>query len=79
MVDGAEYAGIEANHSEMCKFDSKNSPGYDLVAEAIQRYANKEALAVIKTRWQEDRKRLQEDRLAEAGEMVKSYCKPHTS
>ncbi|KAI9860177.1 MAG: hypothetical protein M1813_006287 [Trichoglossum hirsutum] len=72
-IDGAEYAGIEANHSEMSKFDSKNSPGYDLVAEAIQRYANKETLAVIKTRWLEDRKRLQEDRLAEASEMVKTY------
>ena len=22
------YFGIEANHSDMCKFDSKNSPGY---------------------------------------------------
>ncbi|KAH0564767.1 hypothetical protein GP486_001837 [Trichoglossum hirsutum] len=74
-VEGAEYAGIEANHSEMSKFDSKNSPGYDLVAEAIQRYANKEALAVIKTRWQEDRKRLQEDRLAEVSEIFGTYPK----
>jgi hypothetical protein len=63
----------------MSKFDSKNSPGYDLVAEAIQRYAGREALAVIKTRWQEDRKRLQEVRQAEAIEMVTNFCMLHAS
>ena len=74
MLDGVEYAGIGATHSNMCKFDSKNSPGYDLVAEALQRYASKEAVATIKTRWQEDKKTLQEFRLAEAREAVSSYC-----
>ena len=34
----------------MCKFESDSSPGFDLVAEGIQRYAE-DASATIKTRW----------------------------
>ena len=30
------YFGIEANHSDMCKFDSKNSPGYQNVASTLK-------------------------------------------
>jgi protein SERAC1 len=77
-VEGAEYAGIEANHTEMCKFDTKNSPGYDIVAEAIQRYSSKEVVARIKNRWQEDRKRLREDVAFEANELVEPYSEWHT-
>ena len=31
--------GIETDHSHMCKFEDENAPGYDVVAEAIQRYS----------------------------------------
>ncbi|KAH0542388.1 hypothetical protein FGG08_003233 [Glutinoglossum americanum] len=77
IVDGAEYAGIEASHTDMCKFDSKNTPGYFLVAEAIQRYANKDALAQVRTRWLDDKKWLQAARIAQVNEMVRSACEPH--
>ena len=45
-----ERAGIQADHSHMCKFENEDSPGFDLVAEAIQRYAD-DAPSQVKARW----------------------------
>ena len=36
-VPGVERMGIERDHSHMCKFEDEDAPGYDVVAEAIQR------------------------------------------
>ncbi|KAJ5135164.1 uncharacterized protein N7515_004442 [Penicillium bovifimosum] len=47
---GVERAGIEADHSHMCKFDDENAPGYEVVAEAVLRYSS-QAPAVIADRW----------------------------
>jgi hypothetical protein len=33
-MEGVERAGIEADHSHMCKFDDDNAAGYEVVAEA---------------------------------------------
>jgi hypothetical protein len=33
-----EHVLIHVSH--MCKFEDESSPGYDVVAEAIQRYSN---------------------------------------
>ena len=49
-VQDVERAGIQADHSHMCKFENDSAPGFDLVVEAIQRYAD-EAPAQIKGRW----------------------------
>jgi hypothetical protein len=48
-----ERAGIQADHSHLCKFDSDTSPGFDLVVEAIGRYAE-EAPPVIERRWRSE-------------------------
>ena len=45
---------IEADHSHMCKFASRRSPGYEGVAEAVKRFAV-EAPDVVKKRWQEEK------------------------
>lgn len=45
-----ERASIQADHSHMCKFDSDNAPGFDLVVDGIQRYSE-ESVATIKARW----------------------------
>ena len=45
---------IEADHSHMCKFATKRSPGYEGVAEAVKRFAVA-APDTIKTRWQEEK------------------------
>ena len=34
----------------MCKFESDSAPGFDLVAEAVQRYAD-EAPVAVKAKW----------------------------
>lgn len=49
-VQDVERGVIQASHSQMCKFDDYNSPGFELVCEAIQRYAGG-APAAIKNRW----------------------------
>lgn len=55
VIEGVERMGIEKDHSNMCKFDSENAPGYEVVAEAIQRYAT-EAPSLIRDRWDEERR-----------------------
>lgn len=65
-VQDVERAGIQADHSHMCKFENDNSPGFDLVAEGIQRYAEA-APATIITRWDTEKKeRLMLNRAAAA-------------
>lgn len=49
-MQDVERAGIQADHSHMCKFENDSAPGFDLVAEAIQRYSE-EAPDAIKGRW----------------------------
>src|SRR5579862_2025006 len=51
VFEGAEYAGIEATHSNMGRFETKDSPGYSVVAEAINRWAI-DTLPLIKMRWE---------------------------
>ena len=63
-----ERAVIQQDHSHMCKFESRTAPGFDLVADALQRYSS-EAVGVISLRWQqegEERARKQKYRLAES-------------
>ncbi|TVY62779.1 Protein SERAC1, partial [Lachnellula suecica] len=56
----AEKYGIEATHSGMCKFDSKSSPGYSMVAGHIKGWVEKSP-PVIQARQEEERqKRLQD-------------------
>lgn len=38
IVDGTERAGVAADHGGMCKFDSKDAPGFRTVVAALQRY-----------------------------------------
>ncbi|KAK8050295.1 hypothetical protein PG994_012025 [Apiospora phragmitis] len=49
-LPGVTYFAIEATHSGMCKFDSRNAPGYRTVAITIKEWAE-EAPDVVATRW----------------------------
>lgn len=53
-VQDVERAVIQADHSHMCKFENDGAPGFDLVAEGIQRYAGG-APALIASRWDAER------------------------
>lgn len=55
VIEGVERMGIERDHSHMCKFETDNAPGYEVVAEALQRYAQ-DAPSLISTRWEEERR-----------------------
>ena len=52
----------------MCKFENENSPGFDLVVEGVQRYAE-EAPATIKSRWDAEREERNMQKKAAAEEL----------
>jgi hypothetical protein len=68
-IDGVERMGIERDHSHMCKFEDENAPGYDVVAEAVQRYADA-APRLIKQRWEEEKRIREFERQGAAREML---------
>lgn len=49
-IPDVERTVIQQDHSRMCKFENQSAPGFDLVAEGIQRYAS-EAPDMINLRW----------------------------
>lgn len=67
-VEGVERMGIDANHSNMCKFDSDGAPGYEAVAEALLRYS-REAPEIISRRWLEEKNTRAIKRKAKAQEI----------
>jgi hypothetical protein len=71
-MDGVERMGIEADHSNMCKFEHEGAPGYESVAEAILRYATKSP-AMIRARWVEEMKSRRIAAQAEADEVFREY------
>lgn len=75
-IEGTERMGIEADHSNMCKFADENAPGFEAVAEALVRYS-KDASAVIAERWVEERKARFAERMAKANEIYSSECPSH--
>lgn len=70
-LPGVTYYAIEATHSGMCKFDSKNAPGYRTIATAIREWVS-DAPDVVATRW-----RVEEDeKLARAKHEIEERMKP---
>ncbi|KIW89091.1 uncharacterized protein Z519_10576 [Cladophialophora bantiana CBS 173.52] len=69
VFEGVERTGIEKDHSHMCKFENESSPGYDVVAEAIQRYAIG-AQSLIRSRWEEEKRVAEFEKQAAARELL---------
>jgi hypothetical protein len=69
VIEGVERMGIERDHSHMCKFEDENAPGYDVVAEAVQRYSEA-APRLIKQRWDEERRIRDFERQGAARELL---------
>ncbi|MCJ1384414.1 hypothetical protein MMC17_007530 [Xylographa soralifera] len=69
ILDDTERSGINATHSQMCRFGSVASPGFSIVLAALLRYT-KESHATIRHRWMEARKFLATQRTNEASELV---------
>ena len=66
-----ERAGIEADHSHMCKFDSENAPGFDLIVDGIQRYSE-DAPGTIKPRWLGEKSERKNQKFRKAQELYPS-------
>ncbi len=75
-VQDVERAGIQADHSHMCKFENENAPGFDLVVEGIQRYAEA-APDLIKPRWDAEKQARAVQRTHDANEIT--LCKDSSS
>jgi hypothetical protein len=76
VIEGVERMGIERDHSHMCKFEDENAPGYDVVAEAIQRYADGASPIILK-RWVEEKRIREVERREAAEEILGGMSPPH--
>ncbi|KAI1385789.1 uncharacterized protein F4822DRAFT_438318 [Hypoxylon trugodes] len=70
-LPGVTYYAIEATHSGMCKFDSRNAPGYRTIATAIREWVL-DCPDVIATRWRVE----DDERLARAKHEIEERMKP---
>ncbi|KAI9687024.1 MAG: hypothetical protein M1822_002434 [Bathelium mastoideum] len=69
ILDDTERAGLSYDHRGMCRFESRNSPGYRLVVAALLRYV-REAQGVIPRRWADATEMLRSERANEAAELL---------
>jgi len=69
ILDDTERAGLPYDHRNMCKFESRTSPGYRLIVAALLRYS-KEAPSTIPQRWANAIEMLKSKRMNEAAELV---------
>jgi hypothetical protein len=74
IVDGTERSDTVADHSDICKFESRNSPGFRTVVAALRRYC-REALETIKARSARASVMLSNQRWHKATELVKDFPK----
>jgi hypothetical protein len=65
-----EQAGIDADHSHLCKFSATGDPGFRLILAALKRYVRL-APEIIGERWREDRKLLKREIELEAAELMR--------
>jgi hypothetical protein len=65
-----EQAGIDADHSHLCKFSTTGDPGFRLIIAALKRYTRL-APELIRDRWSEDRKLLKREIELEAAELMR--------
>ncbi|MCJ1283103.1 hypothetical protein MMC26_002430 [Xylographa opegraphella] len=70
IIDNTERAGLPNDHVNICKFESRTSPGYRLVVAALIRYS-KEAPEVISQRWKHAIEMLNSKRTQEAYELLR--------
>jgi protein SERAC1 len=69
ILDDTERAGLPYDHITMCKFESRNAPGYALVVAALMTYTS-DAPGTVKTRWISATEVLKAKRANEAAELM---------
>jgi protein SERAC1 len=63
----ADRAGLPYDHQTICRFASRNAPGYRIVAAALRRYA-RDAPHIIAQRWKDEGSLMRSLRITEARE-----------
>lgn len=76
IYDNTDRSGIRQDHRNICKFASRNSPGYPLVSATIVRYA-RDAPGVVTRRWIQEKELLRSARMQEAQELTGSGGAEH--
>ncbi|KAF4637819.1 hypothetical protein G7Y89_g285 [Cudoniella acicularis] len=71
-LPGVQYYGIEATHSGMCKFESKNSPGYTNISGTIKTWVT-ESPQVIQHRREAEKQKRFRDKTDQAAELLGYY------
>ena len=71
------YYGVEATHSNMCKFDSFHAPGYRALSTEIRQWA-RDAPAVVATRWQIEEQEMKYRMMNEINE-IQERISPYVS
>lgn len=72
IIDGTERCGLSYDHRNMCRFESRKSPGYIVIAAALIRYSG-EAQRVIALRWLHMNNLFRSMRAHEAAELYQPY------
>lgn len=72
LLPDVQYFGIEATHSGMCKFDSKNSPGYTNVSVTLRSWAQ-EAPPIVQGYWELERIQRHQILSQQAGSFMNRY------
>jgi hypothetical protein len=76
-LPGVTYYGIEANHSNMCKFGDEEAPGYRNVSSAIAQWIDA-GPAVIGPRWENEDDNRRARGLLDVTERARLYVsRPH--
>ncbi|KAI0904415.1 ribonuclease-like protein p/mrp subunit [Ustulina deusta] len=57
ILDNTDRAGLRADHRNMCRFTSRNAPGYNLVASSLLRYS-RGAPQAISRKWRIEKEML---------------------
>lgn len=71
-MPGVTYYGIEANHSNMCKFESTSSPGFRNIATTIQQWVDK-APYLVQGRWFIEEQESHNRAIAQANEIMSPF------
>lgn len=74
-IRGTECMGIEADHISICKFASITALGFEVVAEALHRYAH-DAPKVIEQRWREEELTRQLKKARKLNKLLIKVCYP---
>jgi len=92
LLPDVQYFGIEATHSAMCKFESKNAPGYTNVSVTLRSWVNamsfyplfvtdsfqvQESPQLVKSNWELERVQRRQKKEAEAAHLLGYYVSTH--